>query len=667
MLRRLRPNSRLSTLAMLGLTGLAGPAVARQDSFGPKQEPVEREPLATLGGACSAYLSQPPNLSSGVSSSRTATGNVLFGADEYVYTLSLSDPLVLGPGRYFLELFNDTGLGTDDWGWVTGNLDEQFGCEGTWWARETPGVNWYWDDDDNMSLVLYATPILPPPVEECPPVFNGGRCACPEEILGVPCGCQGADQGTDVEQAPNRIDGGQTVLPHSGQERFDEVDLVIEGRDPATTLRIMRRHLTRVNQSHSGFGPAWAFNYRHYFTELASGDVQMFSFGRLDSFALKAAHEWEGGPGRFERLSFDGANTAALRMPGGVELLFHTETVSGLLVGHLTAVVSPNTANRITFSYESAAAEPDLLKRRLLTITESFGRDIEFLYQNPLDPKLVTTIRDFSGRELRYTYDSAGRMTSARSPVVSSTGGLNDFASGKTRSYEYVQHSDLRLTNALASVVYPNEQAAGQEPRLAWTYETDLLSPFFGYVTSHTVGNPSAPGDLAAGGVYQYSYEDLGGGGGANHSAMRTTIVDRRGTVTILDSNRRGQMLREEVLTRGFRSGEPASRVRTFAYNGDGDLTQSVDVLGRTSVRLHADPLSHPRTSQANETVVMNSADGRGGDQTMVTAEVVYEPIFNKPFRVVDPRGFESGNAPAQFTTTYFYDYMEDLAMATSL
>ena len=499
--------------------------------------------------------------------------------------------------------------------------------------------------------------------------LSGGTCANPQNpgcnnpnpmclaATGIAAGCGDLCQCEDMAGDPNRF-GQAAILPHSGQEIREEIDLTIEGRDSATTLQIMRRHLTGVDHQDSIFGPAWAFNYRHAFVENADGDLEMLNFGRMDVFERQSSNVWEDTSGRFDRASYDGGSITTLRMSGGTRLEFHTELEDGLLVGHLTAVISPND-NRIVFTYESEADEPRLLKRKLLAITESYGRLIELFYEDPEYPIAVSRIRDFSGREVIYDYNSAGQILSARSPTVTSTAGVNDFPGGKTTLYTYLDHANHRLRNAVTSVVFPNQEAGGLEPRLTWTYDTDPASPAFGRVISHTVGNPAAGGDLAAGGTYTYDYDFTGG------SLLRTTATDRRGTETVMDFTPVGNMVNETIKTQGFRPSEPSSRSRDFDYNIDGDMIRSIDAMGIVSDRIHVDPSSHPRNSQANETDKDLTRDpGRPADQEMIFSETIYEPIFNKPFQTIDPRGFEGDNTPEQFTTTYHYDYMEDLAAA---
>lgn len=55
--------------------------------------------------------------------SRVDTGIDLFGVDEYMVTLDLAVACNLADGTYWIEVYNNTGTGADDWFWETGTLD----------------------------------------------------------------------------------------------------------------------------------------------------------------------------------------------------------------------------------------------------------------------------------------------------------------------------------------------------------------------------------------------------------------------------------------------------------------------------------------------------------------------------------------------------------------
>jgi hypothetical protein len=95
--------------------------------------------------------------------SRTTTGVILFGVHEYQVTLDLVTPCRLSAGTYWLEIYNNSGLGTDDWFWETGDLDASNGIQGNAWATAAPGSTWIMQAD-NLAVQLVASRLFPWPM-----------------------------------------------------------------------------------------------------------------------------------------------------------------------------------------------------------------------------------------------------------------------------------------------------------------------------------------------------------------------------------------------------------------------------------------------------------------------------------------------------------------------
>jgi hypothetical protein len=70
------------------------------------------------------------------------TGVTLFGVSEHLLTLDFPT-CTLADGTYWIEIFTNTGLGTDDWFWETGNQDPVNGIFDSAVALEAPGVSWF--------------------------------------------------------------------------------------------------------------------------------------------------------------------------------------------------------------------------------------------------------------------------------------------------------------------------------------------------------------------------------------------------------------------------------------------------------------------------------------------------------------------------------------------
>lgn len=100
---------------------------------------------------------------SNVATTRVQTGNVLFGVNEWLYTSTLASTVSLTGGQtYWVEIFNNTGLGTDDWFWETGNRDVAYGNSGSAFDFSTPGVAWNFLSGSDQAYVLCGDVAQPP-------------------------------------------------------------------------------------------------------------------------------------------------------------------------------------------------------------------------------------------------------------------------------------------------------------------------------------------------------------------------------------------------------------------------------------------------------------------------------------------------------------------------
>ena len=597
-----------------------------------------------------------------------AIGLAVDGEQHHGQTIPAAGTAVFGDSNQsppFIQAIPDPGYLFSHWSGDVGILDDLFNPQPTLQiAGPDPTPNQY-------SLTAHF--ISEADVQADIAIFNslldamGFALSC---IEGVDPALQQHNSLADPSQFLNDVNpdfnrsGPAHILPHSGQEVLEQADLTIAGRDHVTQLIIKRRHVTRNDVQRSPFGPAWAFNYDHWFEQRVDGHLDMHSYGRRDLFIQdpEKPNLWIGTGGRLGRLTYGNDDTALLRTFTGTKIKFLTSGSKGNIIGRISEIISPN-GNTLRFTYQTGG---QLFQKKLLGITESFGRSIEFHYEDDQFTKGVTRIVDTTDpdapRQVVYRYNPQGQLLSVTSPAVTQTG-HNDFPNGKTSTYTYLNHP--RLSNAITSLTAPNQNASSPPgpSRLSWTYNTDAgNNPLFGFVTSHTVGDPGG----LAGGTYHYAYQipDPIGNPGPNHVAMRTTVTDRRGTQTLLEYNRRGQLLKERIEAR-FREDHDFFE-RGFTYNRDGDLTASENPLLGTLSEIHPDPDTTPRHMHANERFRTLVPDSRGGDQAEIRQEIIYEPIYNKPFKIIDPRGLDpdSGFQADAVTTLYVYDYMENIPAA---
>lgn len=129
------------------------------------------------------------HLLAGLAADRETTGETVFGVDEWEYTLKLTAPLVLAPGKYWLELFNDTGAATDDWFWERGAAF--IGSFSSAFAQETPGATWTAFADE-LAWTLCGRSLLPCATIYCDDTGN------PQNVADISISGCALDAGTTV-------------------------------------------------------------------------------------------------------------------------------------------------------------------------------------------------------------------------------------------------------------------------------------------------------------------------------------------------------------------------------------------------------------------------------------------------------------------------------------
>lgn len=90
----------------------------------------------------------------GISGSKVLTGTVLFGVDEYKHSVMLASSVMLVPGTYHFEIFNDTAGNSDSWFLEVGDLDITNGIMGNSWTDAIPAVTWNRDTATDLAWEL---------------------------------------------------------------------------------------------------------------------------------------------------------------------------------------------------------------------------------------------------------------------------------------------------------------------------------------------------------------------------------------------------------------------------------------------------------------------------------------------------------------------------------
>lgn len=103
---------------------------------------------------------------SNVPASSTSTGVVLFGVNEWMTVLTLTTPVNLNAGTYWVEIFNDTTGSTDSYFWEVGNQDLTNGILNNAFALQAPGVTWLTGNPvADVALQIYGNPPPAPAIE----------------------------------------------------------------------------------------------------------------------------------------------------------------------------------------------------------------------------------------------------------------------------------------------------------------------------------------------------------------------------------------------------------------------------------------------------------------------------------------------------------------------
>lgn len=459
------------------------------------------------------------------------------------------------------------------------------------------------------------------------------------------CGtCPGGQSPIETGETYN--DTGDPVLLHNGAVSFRATDLKIPGR--GINFELTRRYNSKRSTEDSVMGYGWefAFDQRIFFSghhasaldatvQNGNNRVNLYERGSTASAFL-------GKHGVYTRLYYDGTQWI-IRGRHGSRSYFELDPARSGTVARLVRVEDAS-GNNLQIAYNSTGSYVGTVS----SVTDSLGRVVTFTYATVSGFTRLDTVTDSAGRAVVYGFDSTGNLVSVRSPTVTSTGGINDFASGRTEKYTYVSGTHL-----LESIARPREVAANPTSPAAYvsfTYYDDSPSHtawWDGWVSSQTLGSHAI--------TYQYE-TGLTPSVSVGTTVIRTKVTDRRGNETRYWFNATGQVaLKEEM------DGTAAWQTQ-FAYNSDGEVTQIIRPRGNVETRTYQ--TGGTRFDDGNVVSIthsigsVTSLDHPGYDS--VTTNYVWDPVFNQLISRSDPRN-------SAWNTTFVLDYMEGNATASAV
>lgn len=478
-------------------------------------------------------------------------------------------------------------------------------------------------------------------------------------MFGFPPGTRPPPQGENQECAKNdcKCDGHcgspgkNEVHLHSGEENYFQEDLSIPGR---AGMDFVMRRTYRSQLTYDGpLGHGWNWDYNEGLWIQENGDVMRVN-GRshIATWSANGDGTFEAPEGYFGVMMQDSDGSYVLITPDGFERFYRED---GRLFCH-----QDQYGNRMLFDYDHFG--------NLSKVIDVFGREIDFTFTLQSDGKRrLTKITDFIGREVIYEYDANGNLVSCRSPIVVGTSTGNDFPNGRTERYTYSSgFQDPALNHNLLSVIKPQEVADGGSEVLSWTYGTDPNDPLtFDKVLTETHGGTNASG-VVAGGTMSFQYEGINQGepeGQPNLPRGKAIITSRNGNVSEYFVNEKNLHIITREHTKGLRPDEPEFFESRTEYNDDGLAVRVIYPEGNEVRYVYDD--NGPRRSQSNVLELREIAGPRGGGNDLVTT-YTYEPLFNQPLTITEPRGNEPQFSPPigaqnaeRYTTRFFYDYQE--------
>ncbi len=459
----------------------------------------------------------------------------------------------------------------------------------------------------------------------------------------------GAD---DLDADAVYVAGG--VLFHSGEFRLDRVDLMIPARGQCN-FSMARRYRSRLNYNGPlGFG--WDYLYNERLFLRGNGDVvRSNGIGHIDTWTRNLDGTYTAPTGHFRQLIRRADGTFVLRSPDGFRRYYD---IDGRLIRY-----QDRNGNEMAFLYDA--------RRNLDTVVDPFGREIDFQFQTLADgvDRLVRII-DFAGREVVYTYDAQGDLVARRSPIVTGTSIGNDFPEGRTEQYVYTSGSaKADLNHNLTAITYPQEVADAGPPAMTNTYGTSVGDPVtFDRVLSQVVGGTNTSG-IPAGGTRTFQYTSLNDSeplGDPTLPRLSILFTERNGNELEVFINELQHAIQLRRLTQGLRPGEPPFYESSFAFDADGQLTQSVVPTGKTRNVVY--DVNGPRRAQRN-VLEARVAPGLLGGGEDVVGRFTYEPLYNRLRSATDPRGNALAYVPpigtasaARYTGHSTFDYQESNA-----
>jgi RHS repeat-associated protein len=365
-----------------------------------------------------------------------------------------------------------------------------------------------------------------------------------------------------IESAHKEVQrGADPVTLFNGQFVHETEDIHINGAGMAFVFRRTYKNQVPFN---GPLGFNWTHNL-HIWLRVANqtifrstGDLREEAFTRHPKFGSGISDDFDYWipPDGKDGVIFEAGNSFVLRLPNGVRYLFELDPAHSFL--HRLQRIEDRHKNYLDLHYQD-----DLLQQ---VEVNHPARLIVFEYDHE---GRICHIRDFTGREWCYAYDSFGDLIAVTSPATAR------YKSGLTVCYDYssafqtgeLQHNLTRIIDATGQIYLENEYGT----------ETGLLR--FNRVVRQRQG----------GGEYRFEYEDLVEELDFDYPdeqrpLHQTILVERNGQAVRHVYNKFGNLLLMEQ--RILQDGLLRTLVEHYRYNRDGNVIASLSPEGVLTQRL---------------------------------------------------------------------------------
>ncbi len=366
----------------------------------------------------------------------------------------------------------------------------------------------------------------------------------------------------------------------------------------------------------------------------------------------------------------------------------------------------------------------------LVSVTDSYGRAINYSYYGDEGGYLLQQITDYLGRQLNFQYDNDSRLIAVVTPAILRAAPGNTFPGGTAYVFQYDSgNANSARQDDLIKIWYPNQTQpylniqtrtvdvesvyTNATPRYQITYGQDIGDlDTYGKVLTETLGDPESGIGGTAAFEYTTCADDLPANiidsSSAGTIVSRTIHTDRNGNRTIYDFNAGWTVSRLEVdLNRSKSSLElsnsggvaPVPFVTWTKFNSQNQPLVVVYPEGNSVEYTYdggiIDGLPSPYTPMVGlllketrlpgNSISLPSRSGSNG-QTMLSKSYFYDPIFNRLCAMIEERGNpiatsggsnvyfapqNLGIAPtdsirSRYATLYYFDYQKDTLATVS-